>query len=806
MPAGSQGKALPEASEKETCVRQTGGMESITGVRMSMEHQEWMGWLKAALPLADRISVDDALLERICAHAEMVRGENGWEIPDAVFLPFVLFPRVNNEDMVFYHGSIHDALKERIRGKGMTEAAQEVNRWCFEKATYASTDIRTANALTVIRRGFGRCGEESVLLVSALRACGIPARQIYVPFWSHCDDNHAWVEAWVNGAWHYMGACEPEVRMDSGWFTAAASKAMMVHTRSFGMKPMDERVETEEGTAYVINRTAAYARTRLLTIRVTESGKPVPGLQVLFQLANMGCFRDICRKRTDGDGIADILTGLGTVHVHVTDGERFLETDADVNASGEVCLDFAEAASGREESAAFLQRPPLETSMQPVDIPEKIQAEHEAWMAQAEQKRQAHFRFSETMNPLAAKARDNRMVIGSFLNGDPDRQALLESLSEKDLADVTLDVLMDALETALPYKERYPYETWVSGVLCPRISTEMLYPIRREMPKAANADAVWAAVCGLEDTEMQPETVIPDLRGVLRARVCSEKVRDILFVAICRANGIAAILDGKSQEKMIWESGGYRAYLPGQRMDACLVLRNMTGKPLQAEVQFSVSVLRHGRFEPLDLEGQNVTDVLELPVHEGFYRVMTCARRMDGSVEGMTWTVRVKDGETREICLQLPEDRKASHLLHARLPLLHVREGIVRFDDRPGIFAMVSPGQEPTEHFLNELMDAAPALEASGIAVRLVLAGEKEREHEKIRKVLGALPDVQVYTEPDMEDIVVWRRLLHAGELRLPLAVAVDQSGQGLFAFVNYHVGSVMELIGILNGEEAYGQ
>ena len=305
---------------------------------------------------------------------------------------------------------------------------------------------------------------------------------------------------------------------------------------------------------------------------------------------------------------------------------------------------------------------------------------------------------------------------------------------------------------------------------------------------------------------MQPETVIPDLRGVLRARVCSEKVRDILFVAICRANGIAAILDEKSREKMIWESGGYRAFLPGQRMDARLRLRNMTGKPLQAEVQFSVSVLRHGRFEPQDLEGWKVTDVLELPVHEGFYRVMTCARQMDGSVEGMTWTVRVKDGETREICLQLPEDRKASHLVHARLPLLHVREGIVRFDDRPGIFAMVSPGQEPTEHFLNELMDAAPALEASGIAVRLAVTGEKDREHEKIRKVLGALPDVQVYTEPDMEDIVVWRRLLHAGELRLPLAVAVDQSGQGLFAFVNYHVGSVMELIGILNGEEAYGQ
>ncbi len=72
-------------------------------------------------------------------------------------------------------------LKDRIEGKNAKDAAIEVNYWCAEEATYHSGDDRTLPALTVYRRGYGRCGEESVFLVNALRSVGIPARQVYVP-------------------------------------------------------------------------------------------------------------------------------------------------------------------------------------------------------------------------------------------------------------------------------------------------------------------------------------------------------------------------------------------------------------------------------------------------------------------------------------------------------------------------------------------------------------------------------------------------------------------------------------------------
>ena len=80
-------------------------------------------------------------------------------------------------------------------------------------------------------RHTGRCGEESTLLVAALRSVGIPARQVYTPRWAHTDDNHAWVEAWADGKWYFLGACEPEPVLNLGWFNAPASRGMLMHTK-----------------------------------------------------------------------------------------------------------------------------------------------------------------------------------------------------------------------------------------------------------------------------------------------------------------------------------------------------------------------------------------------------------------------------------------------------------------------------------------------------------------------------------------------------------------------------------------------
>ncbi|HBG01651.1 MAG TPA: hypothetical protein DDW87_08775, partial [Firmicutes bacterium] len=49
--------------------------------------------------------------------------------------------------------------------------------------------------------------------------------------WAHTDSNHAWVEAWADGEWFFLGACEPEPRLNMGWFEGPAKRAMFLHTR-----------------------------------------------------------------------------------------------------------------------------------------------------------------------------------------------------------------------------------------------------------------------------------------------------------------------------------------------------------------------------------------------------------------------------------------------------------------------------------------------------------------------------------------------------------------------------------------------
>ena len=98
--------------------------------------------------------------------------------------------------------------------------------------------------------------------MNALRSVGVPARQVYAPKWSHCDDNHAWVEIWCDGEWYFLGACEPEEILNKGWFTNASSRAMMIHSRVFDTKIPNGEVIGKDGMVTMLNELKRYAVTK----------------------------------------------------------------------------------------------------------------------------------------------------------------------------------------------------------------------------------------------------------------------------------------------------------------------------------------------------------------------------------------------------------------------------------------------------------------------------------------------------------------------------------------------------------------
>ena len=189
---------------------------------LTPEQRQALQVLYAYMPLPDVTDHSaDFFLDNVNASLQ-ARQEMPWgkTVPDREFRHFVLPVRVNNETIDLHRPVFYNELKERVKHLSMRDAILEINHWCHEKATYQPSDGRTHAPLATVYTAIGRCGEESTFTVAALRAMGIPSRQVYTPRWAHTDDNHAWVEAWADGQWYFLGACEPEPVLNLAWFNA----------------------------------------------------------------------------------------------------------------------------------------------------------------------------------------------------------------------------------------------------------------------------------------------------------------------------------------------------------------------------------------------------------------------------------------------------------------------------------------------------------------------------------------------------------------------------------------------------------
>ena len=262
-----------------------GDLFAIFDTSLSDYEREALEFLYAYMPLADIADYSGEFHLMNVRASRQAADEMPWgkRIPEDIFRHFVLPVRVNNEHLDSARVVFYKELKDRVKTLSLQDAILEVNHWCHEKAIYTPSDARTSSPLATVRTAYGRCGEESTFLVAALRSVGIPARQVYTPRWAHTDDNHAWVEAWVDGQWHFLGACEPEPVLDLGWFNAPASRGMLMHTKVFGRYNGPEEVMSRTSGYTEINVIGNYAPTTQATVTVTTpDNQPVKNAQVDF--------------------------------------------------------------------------------------------------------------------------------------------------------------------------------------------------------------------------------------------------------------------------------------------------------------------------------------------------------------------------------------------------------------------------------------------------------------------------------------------------------------------------------------------
>ena len=729
--------------------------------------EKYMDFLYETMPLPDSLVFPRSWWEANVDKTLEVREKMDWGIPEREFVHFVLPLRVNNEGLDDFRTFYADSLCERVKGMSMEEAVLEINHWCHERVTYQPSDGRTSAPMSTIRYGFGRCGEESVVTVAALRAAGIPARQVYTPRWAHTDDNHAWVEAWVDGKWHFLGACEPEPVLDMGWFNSPVSRAMLLHTNVYGDYRGPEDVIRKNDIYTEINLIRNYVPARRTTVTVKDiDGNPVEGATVQFKIYNYAEFYTVATYQTGSDGKVGLDTGLGDIMVWAFKDDMFGLAKAGAEENDVVL----EHRFGESLSMDFHIVPPA-------DNPLPSNATEEQAAANAER-----LKCEDAIRAALHPGVTNKETIDAFVAlGDNDPamaaavQTVLRSISRKDMRDVTFDVLEDAV-SCIDNADRF--------VISPRIELERLMPFHKEIREGIGGsihtyqEAIkWVRDSIRIENNRNPQKLrIPPV-AVWRGRVCDSNSLGIFYVALCRSIGIPA--------RISWHDGNIQVLDGGSWLDVDLnestarenprgyIALDMSDAGQDAASayfgRFSISKIEDGVCQLMDYEYSEEQPSSRVPLEEGYYMMVSGTRLKDGSV----------------LCHVQNFSVVADDTVYQKLVLWPAEGEEEKAGPDGCIVARLAENGEPTTHALRQLESAAKELNDWG--GRIVLYGPTEASLDFYKSFISSLVNVTYSVDVDNTILDGIRKECSGDANYLPFVTVKDGAGKTIFFSQGYN-------------------
>jgi transglutaminase-like putative cysteine protease len=808
---------------------------------LSTQQREALEFLFAGMPLSDLADYDGTFFLRQVNAALEARDFFPWgkTIPDDIFRHFVLVHRVNNEALDDARSVFFAELKDRVKNLSMHDAALEVNHWCHEKVTYRGTDPRTSSPLALVRTSWGRCGEETTFTVTALRAVGIPARQCYVPRWAHTDSNHAWVEVWIDGQWHYLGACEPEPELDIGWFAAPATRAMMVHTNALGLYEGPEEKNRQTPSYTTLNLLASYAPVRRLNVRVLDTaGHAVSGARVQFKVHNSAELFPIHTADTDASGSTALLTGKGDLLLWAAKDGAFgyakaTATDAEVT----VHLDKTPETLAAHSETFSLAPPPPGAVHSPNVTPEKA-ATNAARLKQENAIRATYTRtfiteaqahaLAENLHLDKAQtwhylqtAQGNWQEIRDFLtreNKNPYLFPFLATLAEKDLRDTPAAYLSDHLnKTYSPLiRESVIRRLFVPYVFSPRIDLEQIRPwgsfLNQKFSLPKMPDDVIRHIrqnITLDDGANYSSSPISP-QGVHELRVADKKSRDIYFVALCRSLGEPARLDPVTSapqflgfgkwENAVFDSENRIAATPAR---ARLILQNDAANTVQPAyyTNYTLARFQGGDFDTLELwlgpQKEELPRQLELDA--GHYRLLTATRANDGTAFLKAEYFEIKGGlsQIRTVTLPKVKEQKNVHgtidMARAVTPANGTGTTLKTLANGKGLMVcIVDLSREPSRHILQEFPPVSAAFESWGGGVLLLTPDDKSDKNLDIASTLKGLPRQTVWAEDSGRTLLkaVTTALKLDFQEAFPLTLYLNESGEILYFSTGYTIGA----------------
>lgn len=839
----------------------SGDLFTIFDTELTVYEREALEFLYAYMPLADITDYPGEFHLMNIRASQQAAQEMPWGemIPEEVFRHFVLPARVNNEQLDSARVVFYKELKDRVKSLSLRDAILEVNHWCHEKAVYMPSDARTSSPLATVRTAYGRCGEESTLLVAALRSVGIPARQVYTPRWAHTDDNHAWVEAWADGKWHFLGACEPEPVLDLGWFNAPASRGMLMHTKVFGRYEGAEEVMSVTPNYTEINVIENYAPTAQARVTVVdEAGKPVADARVEFKLYNYAEFYTVATKQTSAHGTCELTAGKGDMLVWASKNGKFGFAKLSFGKQPELTVTLDKKA-GDAFTVDIDIVPPSESANLP-EVTAEQRAENDRRLAQEDSIRNAYtatFMTEESARSFAKRykidadvaskllvaSRGNHPVITNFmarLRSEKSKKGgldLLQRISAKDLRDVSLEVLIDHMLSHV----RASGDNFRRFVRNPRVANEMLTPYKTFFNKVISPETeetyvadpskliAWVAGnirvekdCNLGGAPISPE-------GVWKARVADAHSRDIFFVSMARSMGIPTRIDEVTGKVQLIEDTGVMdvnfeaaeqtpstqkgrliaRYTPIKSIDNPKYYSHFTLSRLTSQGRLQLLSYEEGGTETDD--GTSWQNLLKhgTALDAGQYVLVTGTRLASGAVLSKVVSFIIAPGRTTTLDLVMRENRDEvqvigsfnSESLFTPLQQGATKQSLLQACGR-GYFVVgiLGAGQEPTNHALRDIAALKDDLEKWGR--NIVLLFPDEAGYNKFRpEEFPGLPATIIY---GVDTDGISRQIVENMKLRqkssMPIFIIADTFNRVVFVSQGYTIGLGEQLMKVVHG------
>lgn len=606
----------------------------------------------------------------------------------------------------------------------------------------------------------------------------------------------------------------------------------MVHTKAFGKYKGDEEVVRRTNLFSELNLLSHYAPTRKVTVTVLDdkTGKPLVGAKVMFKLYNYAEYYTLATVTTDEEGKASLTTGLGTLLIWATDGQRWNYTKLDVRKKTEITIKpHNQFGGGTSCMLADFDIVPPEAGEPKVVATEEETAANARRLAYEDSLRNAYtatfptcekvldmLDYPVSVHPdvapdkaweLVRKSEGNWREIVTFIDTCQtkrrDYYEYMHTYSDKDLRDITASTLEEHWTEPWQYKS-HSQDVYEKGIMPARISNEMVRSYRKEL----------SCFKGMTDEEIRQWTldsiVVDDSSnyyncpispvGVYKLRRADSHSRDIFFVAACRTAGVPAYLDNATNTIYCWDGNGwiskdFKDLKDSKDLNVARLTLTYHGKEPAKPLywpHFTLAKLENGDLRTFDFEDdpRMASFPATIDIEPGVYCISTGNRYPDGAVRSRLEFFEVKSGEnvTKEIIiLPLVSRTKTLGQMDKNIDLF---DGVALWDyagDEGLLYVNLGEYSEPSKHLIVELRQLQKEMKQWGGMTFMVGPANIDMPS------WGLVNTDFVYQKGLLE-----QRILEAAKLtnvQYPLVALIDKEGHLLYLSQGYKIGVIEQVL-----------